>query len=166
MQPATLATLFHDTLRDIYYAENKILKSLPKMTEAVQSVDLADAFDLHRSETAVQIERLEKVFEMLGKPPEGKTCAAINGLLDESEEVMTTYKGTPALDAGLVAVAQAIEHYEIARYGTLVSWATTLGLADAAMLLEENLGDESMTDEALTELAEGSINEAAMEEPL
>jgi ferritin-like metal-binding protein YciE len=162
MQSDTLATLFHDTLRDIYYAEHKILKALPKMSAAAQSEDLRDAFDLHLTETEVQIERLEQVFELFGASPEGKTCAAINGILDEGEEIMTTYAGTPVLDAGLVAAAQAVEHYEIARYGTLVSWANTLGMSDAAELLEENLSEESKTDEALTELAEGSINDAAL----
>lgn len=164
MQSATLTTLFTDTLRDIYYAEHKILKALPKMSAAAQSQDLRDAFDRHRTETEEQIERLTQVFEMLGETPQGKTCAAINGILDEGEEIMGSYDGTPALDAGLLAAAQAVEHYEIARYGTLISWANMLDMPDAAALLEETLAEETMTDEALTELAEGSINQAALGE--
>lgn len=162
MQAATLTTLFTDTLRDIYYAEHKILKALPKMSAAAQSQDLRDAFDRHHTETEEQIERLIQIFEMLGETPQGKTCAAVNGILDEGEEIMGSYDGTPALDAGLLAAAQAVEHYEIARYGTLISWAQALDMPDAAELLEETLAEETMTDEALTELAEGSINLAAL----
>lgn len=164
MATANLESLFLDTLRDIYYAEHKITKALPKMASAAQSPELAAAFEQHLAETEVQIERLEQVFEMLGEEPEGKQCAAMDGIVAEGEEIMLTYKGTVALDAGLIAAAQAVEHYEIARYGTLCSWAGTLGMADAAALLEETLAEETATDEALTDLAETSVNDAAVEE--
>lgn len=164
MAPANLESLFQDTLRDIYYAEHKILKALPKMASAAQSPDLREAFEQHLSETEVQVERLEEVFALLGEEAEGKPCAAMDGIVEEGEEIMKTYKGTVALDAGLIAAAQAVEHYEIARYGTLVSWATTLGMDEAAALLEETLAEETATNEALTDLAESSINETALAE--
>lgn len=159
-----LETLFHDGLRDIYYAEHKILKALPKMMDAAQSADLKAAFEQHLSETEEQVERLEQVFQLLGKQAEAKLCEAIEGILKEGEEIMHTFKGSAALDAGLVAAAQAVEHYEIARYGTLARWAKTLGMPEAAVLLEETLAEETVTDETLTELAEDSINEAALGE--
>jgi len=162
MADANLESLFLDTLRDIYYAEQKITKALPKMMRAAQSSDLKAAFEKHLTETQTQMERLEQVFEMLGEKPKGKPCAAMDGILEEGEEIMTTYKGTVALDAGMIASAQAVEHYEIARYGTLISWANTLEMTDAAALLEETLAEETATDEALTDLAESSINDAAV----
>ncbi len=162
MTTANLDSLFLDTLRDIFYAEHKITKALPKMAMAAQSPDLKAAFDLHFAETAVQIDRLEQVFAMLGEAAEGKPCAAMDGIIEEGEEIMQTYKGTTALDAGLIAAAQAVEHYEIARYGTLISWANCLDMPDAAALLEETLAEETATDEALTDLAESSINDAAL----
>lgn len=164
MANANLESMFRDGLRDIYYAEHKILKALPKMMRAAQSPDLKSAFEQHKAETEVQVERLEQIFGMLGEEAEGKVCTAINGILDEGEDVMETYKNSPALDAGLVASAQAVEHYEIARYGTLASWATCLGMSDAAHLLEETLAEETATDEALTDLAETSINVSALDE--
>ena len=164
MATANLESLFLDTLRDIYYAEHKISKALPKMASAAQSSDLKAAFEQHLAETEVQIERLEQVFEMLGKEPEAKPCAAMDGIVAEGEEIMKTFKGSIALDAGLIAAAQAVEHYEIARYGTLASWATCLGMNDAADLFEETLAEETATDEALTDLAESSINDAAVDE--
>ena len=164
MADKTLDTLFHDTLRDIYYAERKILKSLPKMKRAARSDALKAAFEKHESQTEGQIERLEKVFEIIGKTPRGKTCDAINGILDEGDEIAEEYKDSPALDAGLLAVAQAVEHYEITRYGTLKRWATVLGLDDAVKLLDETLEEESQTDEDLTSIADASINEAALKD--
>src|SRR6187402_2687937 len=119
----TLDDLFHDTLKDIYFAEKKILGTLPKMAKAAQNEDLRAAFEKHRGETADQIERLDQVFAMIEKKPQGKTCEAINGIIDEGAEIMEEYKGSPALDAGLLAAAQAVEHYEISRYGTLIAWA-------------------------------------------
>ncbi len=157
----TLEDLFHDTLKDIYYAERKILKTLPKMQRAAQSEDLKKAFEKHREETEGHVERLQQVFEILGKAPRGKTCDAIEGIIAEGEEIIDEFKGTPALDAGLISSAQAVEHYEITRYGTLHRWANELGLKDAAKLLQDTLKEESKTDESLTKLADASANERA-----
>ena len=157
----TLEDLFHDTLKDIYYAERKILKTLPKMKRAAQSDDLKAAFDKHHTETEGQIERLQQVFELLGKPARGKTCDAIEGIISEGEEIMDEFKGTVALDAGLISSAQAVEHYEITRYGTLKRWATELGMTDAADLLDQTLQEESKTDGDLTKLADSSANARA-----
>jgi ferritin-like metal-binding protein YciE len=160
-----LQSLFVDGLKDIYYAENKILKALPKMAEAAYTQEVTDAFEKHFGETEAQVERLVSVFEMIGEEAKGKECPAIDGILAEGEEIMEAYEGTEAIDAGLVAAAQAVEHYEMARYGTLVAWAGLLGFEDAAELLQTTLDEESATDEALTELADGGgINEAALGE--
>ncbi|MET4518233.1 DUF892 family protein [Bradyrhizobium sp. I1.7.5] len=160
-QPKTLDDLFHDTLKDIYFAEKKILATLPKMAKAAQNEELKAAFEKHRTETEGQIERLEKVFAVIEKKPQGKTCAAIVGITDEGAEIMEEYRGSPALDAGLLAAAQAVEHYEISRYGTMIAWAEELGLDDAVSLLEETLEEEEATDEALTEIAKTAINQEA-----
>jgi ferritin-like metal-binding protein YciE len=160
-EPKTLDDLFHDTLKDIYFAEKKILATLPKMAKAAQSAELKAAFEKHRTETQGQIERLEKVFAVIEKKPQGKTCAAIVGITEEGAEIMEEYKGSPALDAGLLAVAQAVKHYEISRYGTMIAWAEELGLDDAVSLLEETLEEEEATDEALTEIAKTAINQQA-----
>jgi ferritin-like metal-binding protein YciE len=156
-----LDDLFEETLKDILYAENKILKALPKMAKAAQSEELKAAFEKHLKETEGQVSRLEKVFDMIEVAPRGKKCEAIEGMIEEGDEIMKEFKGAPALDAGLVSAAQAVEHYEIARYGTLKRWAEQLGLDEAAELLEETLEEEKNTDEALTELAEATINEHA-----
>lgn len=156
-----LNDLFLDTLKDIYYAEKQIYKSLPKMAKAATSPQLTAAFEKHHEETEGQIERLEQVFELLDKPARGKKCDAIEGLLDEGKEIMDEYKGTEALDAGLLAAAQAVEHYEISRYGTLKAWATRLGMKDAVKLLDETLKEEKKTDLTLTALAEKSVNAEA-----
>lgn len=161
MAEKTLDTLFHDTLKDIYYAERKILKSLPKMARAAQSPELKAAFEKHKGQTEGQIERLQQVFEILGKPARGKTCDAIEGILAEGDEIMEEYKGSPALDAGLLAAAQAVEHYEITRYGTLKRWANELGMKDAAKLLDETLQEEAQTDLDLTKIADASVNGSA-----
>ena len=160
-QTKTLHELFHDTLKDIYYAEKKILATLPKMAKAAQSEDLKEAFEKHRKETEDQVERLDRVFEEIDKKAQGKTCAAIVGITDEGAEIMKSYKGSPALDAGLLSAAQAVEHYEISRYGTLIAWAEELGLEEAVSLLEETLEEEKATDEALTKIAETAINQQA-----
>lgn len=157
----TLEDLFHDTLKDIYYAERKILKTLPKMKRAAQSDELKAAFDKHHQETQGQIERLQQVFEIMGKRAQGKTCDAIEGIISEGEEIMDEFKGTAALDAGLISSAQAVEHYEITRYGTLKRWATELGMTDAADLLDQTLQEESRTDGDLTKLADSSANQRA-----
>ncbi len=158
----TLEDLFHDTLKDIYYAERKILKALPKMQRAAQSEELKAAFEKHLRETEGQVERLQKIFELMGKRPQAKTCEAIEGILAEGEGIIEDYKGTDALDAGLISSAQAVEHYEITRYGTLRRWASELGMDEAAALLSTSLEEESATDEGLTELAEGRVNQAAI----
>jgi ferritin-like metal-binding protein YciE len=160
-EPKKLDDLFHDTLKDIYFAEKKILATLPKMAKAAQSEDLKAAFEKHLTETEGQIERLEQVFAVIERKPQGKTCAAIVGITDEGAEIMGEYKGSPALDAGLLAAAQAVEHYEISRYGTLIAWAEELGLDDAVSLLEETLEEEEATDHALTEIAKTAINQQA-----
>ncbi|MCP8894401.1 ferritin-like domain-containing protein [Shinella daejeonensis] len=161
MTEKSLNDLFYDTLKDIYFAERQVVKALPKMARAAQSADLKKAFEKHRDETEGQIERLQQVFELIGKRAQGKTCEAIQGILAEGEEIMDEFKGTKALDAGLISSAQAVEHYEIARYGTLKAWAERLGHAEAAKLLDETLKQEAGTDEALTKLAEGAVNAAA-----
>ncbi|MFZ2141986.1 MAG: DUF892 family protein [Xanthobacteraceae bacterium] len=169
----TLRDLFHDTLKDIYFAEKKILTTLPKMAKVARSEDLRAAFDKHRRETEGHVERLEEVFQLLEKKPQAKTCDAIIGITEEGAEIIKEYKGTPALDAGLLAAAQAVEHYEISRYGTLKAWAEKLGMTEAAELLEETeaaelleetLEEEKATDEALTEIAEQAVNAEADEE--
>ena len=160
-EPKTLEDLFYDTLKDIYYAEKKILSTLPKMVKAAQNKDLKAAFEKHHGETEGHVERLEQVFALLEKKPQGKTCAAINGITDEGAEIMTEYKGTPALDAGLLAAAQAVEHYEISRYGTLRTWAEELGLDEAVTLFQETLDEEKATDKALTDLAKTVVNQEA-----
>jgi ferritin-like metal-binding protein YciE len=158
----TLETLFHDTLRDIYDAERKILKALPKMARGASSSELKAAFEKHRGQTEVHVERLQQVFDILGKRAHGKTCEAIEGLIAEGNEILEDFKNQPAIDAGLVSAAQAVEHYEIARYGTLARWAGELGLKDAQKLLHDTLQEETATDEALTVLAEKSLNQSAM----
>jgi ferritin-like metal-binding protein YciE len=155
-----LDKLFHDTLKDIYYAEKKILSALPKMAKAAQNEDLRAAFEKHHTETEGQIERIEQVFELIEEKPQGKKCAAIEGILEEGQEIIKEYKGSPALDAGLVSAAQAVEHYEIARYGTLRTWAEELGLDQAMKLLQQTLDQEEATDQALTELAENQEAQA------
>jgi ferritin-like metal-binding protein YciE len=159
----TLDDLFYDTLKDIYYAEKKILATLPKMAKAAQNDELTAAFEKHRAETEGQVERLEQVFFMIQRKVQGKTCDAIVGITDEGAEIMKDYKGSPALDAGLIAAAQAVEHYEISRYGTLRTWAEELGLNDAVSLLQETLDEEKATDEALTKIAESVVYQEAEE---
>ncbi|MBM3605730.1 MAG: ferritin-like domain-containing protein [Alphaproteobacteria bacterium] len=161
MADKTLDTLFHETLKDIYYAERKIAGALRKMKRTAQSPDLKAAFETHEEETQAQYERLQQVFEMIGKRPQGKTCDAIEGIISEAQEIMDEFKGSPALDAGLLAAAQAVEHYEISRYGTLKSWAAQLGMDEAVSLLDQTLQEESATDEKLTALAESVVNLAA-----
>src|SRR5246127_225388 len=156
-----LDDLFLDTLKDIYYAEKQIYKALPKMARAAASDDLRAAFEKHHDETEVQIGRLEEIFEQLGKAARGKKCDAIEGILDEGKEIMDEYAGTPALDAGLLAAAQAVEHYEISRYGTLKTWAAKLGHEDAVKLLDETLAEEKKTDDALSKLAMSAVNAEA-----
>jgi ferritin-like metal-binding protein YciE len=160
----TLEDLFLDGLKDIYYAEKKIVKTLPKMAKGAASKEVSAAFEKHLSETETQVERLEQIFELMGKPARGKTCPAIDGIIEEGSEILQEYKGVPAIDAGLVAAAQSVEHYEIARYGTLIAWAGQLGMSDAAELLKATLAEEEATDESLSRLGEGGVNQRAMQE--
>ena len=161
MSEKNLRELFHDTLKDIYFAEKKILSALPKMAKAAQADELRQAFTKHEQETGQHVTRLEKVFAEMDETPRGKTCDAILGIIAEGQEVMKEFKGKPALDAGLLAAAQAVEHYEIARYGTLKTWADELGLTEAVALLDTTLAEEEKTDETLTRLAKGSVNQHA-----
>jgi len=158
MAEKKLTDLFYDTLKDIYFAERQILKNLPKMAKAARSDELKQAFVTHRDETEGQIERLQQVFEIFGKRAQAKTCEAIKGILEEGEEIIEDYKDSQALDAGLLAAGQAVEHYEISRYGTLKTWANQLGLKDAATLLEQTLEEEKRTDVLLGKLAKQSVN--------
>lgn len=160
-KPKKSSDLFHDTLKDIYYAEKKILTALPKMAKAAQSADLKNAFKKHEGETRGQVQRLEQIFKLIGAKPQAKKCEAINGITDEGKEIMTEYKGSPALDSGLLAAAQAVEHYEISRYGTMKTWAEELGHGDAAQLLDATLQEEKKTDAALTQIAEAVVNQEA-----
>ena len=157
----TLEYLFYDTLKDIYYAERKILKALPKMARAAEDEKLKNAFMKHYEQTEGHVERLQQCFEILGKRAQGKTCEAIEGIIAEGEEIMDEFSETPALDAGLISAAQAVEHYEITRYGTLKRWAQTLGYNDVAKLLDQTLQEEGQTDKDLTQLAETSANRHA-----
>jgi len=156
-----LEDLFVETLKDIYFAEKQILRALPKMAKAANSPKLKQAFETHREETEGQVERLNHVFEAMGRPARGKTCEAILGIIDEAKEIMEDFDGAEALDAGLMAAAQTVEHYEIARYGTLKAWARQLGMQEAARLLDETLKEEIKTDKLLTDLATAEANRKA-----
>ena len=160
-EPKNLDELFHDTLKDIYYAERKIMAALPKMARAARNEDLRAAFEKHERETEQQVARLEQVFELIEEKPRGKRCPAIEGIIEEGQEIMKEYKSSPALDAGLLSAAQSVEHYEISRYGTLRTWAEAMGLGRARTLLQQTLDEEIATDGALTELAELVVNQEA-----
>ena len=163
-EPKKLEELFLDTLKDIFFAEKKILSALPKMAKAAQNKDLSAAFVKHQQETEEQVSRLEQVFDLLDKKPQGKNCPAILGIIEEGQEIMKEYKGSPALDAGLLSAAQSVEHYEISRYGTLITWAKELGLDLAIGLLKLSLDEEKKTDKALSALAESCVNQEAQSE--
>ncbi|WP_213286364.1 ferritin-like domain-containing protein [Bradyrhizobium sp. sGM-13] len=158
MPDKDLNELFLDTLKDIYYAEKQILKALPKMAKAATSDKLRAAFEKHHEETEAHVERLEEIFELLGKPARGKKCEAIEGIIDEGKDIMEQYADTPALDAGLLAAAQSVEHYEISRYGTLKAWAQKLNNPQAMKLIDQTLAEEKKTDETLTKIAETEVN--------
>ncbi|MGO4286188.1 YciE/YciF ferroxidase family protein [Bosea sp. TAB14] len=160
-EPKKLDDLFLDTLKDIYFAEKQILKALPKMARAATSPEVKKAFETHRDETETHVERLAEVFELLGKAPRGKTCDAILGIIDEGKSIIEEFEGSPAIDAGLVAAAQAVEHYEIARYGTLKTWANELGLKQAVTLLDQTLSEETKTDQLLSKIGISSANKKA-----
>ncbi|BCI69571.1 hypothetical protein SUS17_193 [Sphingomonas sp. S17] len=158
---ATLDDLFVHQLQDIYYAEHQILKALPKMIDKATAPSLKAGFEQHLRETEGQVERLERVFAMHGHTPKAVTCPAIDGIIKEANEVAGEVADKRVLDAALIAAAQAVEHYEIARYGTLVAWARQLGRSDCAAILDETLAEEKATDEKLTTMAEGGANAAA-----
>jgi ferritin-like metal-binding protein YciE len=157
----TLDDLFLDTLKDIYYAEKQIVRALPKMAKAAKSPELKAGFEKHLQETEGHVERLEQVFEIIGAPARGKTCEAILGIIEEAKEIMDDFKGSPALDAGLVSSAQAVEHYEITRYGTLKAWAKQMGKADVVKLLEATEREEIATDQTLSKLGVQDANRKA-----
>lgn len=160
MADRDLSALFEHTLKDIYFAEHEIVKQLSTLSKAARDKAVKEAFDRHRSETEGQIRRLDEVFRLIGKKAEGVKCHAMEGLAKEAEEIADEFKGD-ALDAGLIAAAQAVEHYEIARYGTLRAWALQLGMEDAASLLSETLVEEEATDDLLSQLAEDVVNPKA-----
>lgn len=156
-----LQELFVETLKDVYSAEKQMLRAMASIGKTAQSQELRQALDTHRQETEAQVERLEQVFEMAGERARPKPCEAIKGLVEEAKEVATEFKGSDALDAGLLAAVQAVEHYEISRYGTLATWAGQLGMDPAAKLLQQTLEEEKNTDAILTKLAESSANRQA-----
>jgi len=156
-----LEDLFTETLKDVYFAEKQILRALPKMAKEATTPELKEAFETHRDETEQQVERLNQIFEAMGRPARGKTCDAILGIIDEAKEFMDEFKGTDALDPALIASGQTVEHYEISRYGTLKTWANELGMKEAAQLLYETLREEIKTDQLLTRLATSSVNRKA-----
>ena len=161
MTVKTVQDLFLEELRDIYHAEKQILRALPKMAKQASHPELKQALEQHVEETRGQVERIEQVFEMLGKRASGKTCEAINGILEEGESVMEDFGESEAADAAILAAAQAVEHYEIVRYGTLKTWAQELGMQDAVRLIDQNLQEEKKTDQLLTQLAEARVNRKA-----
>ena len=160
-QAKDLNALFYETLKDIYFAEKQILRALPKMAKAAQTDDLRHAFEEHRDQTQGHVDRLDQIFEMIDKPARGKTCDAILGIIEEGKEVIEDFSDTEALDPGLLAAAQSVEHYEISRYGTVKNWAADVGLKDAVPLLEATLQEEKKTDELLSRIATRSVNRHA-----
>jgi ferritin-like metal-binding protein YciE len=161
MSVKTMDDLFLHMLKDMYNAEKQLLKALPKMAKNSESAELKKAFETHLEETEGQVERLEKVFDMIGKRAQGKVCAAMEGLVEEGKEAMDEIEDPEVLDAALLSGAQAVEHYEISRYGTMVAMANQLGLKDAAKLLQQTLEEEKKTDELLNRIALASVNKKA-----
>jgi len=159
----TLKDLYIEELRDLYSAENQILKALPKMAKAATAPTLKAAFEKHLVETEGQVKRLETIFKALGEKPTGKTCKAMEGLVEEGSDLISEKPAPAVLDAGLIAAAQRVEHYEMAGYGTVRTYAETLGEAEAAGLLQATLDEEGMTNKALTKLAETAVNDKALQ---
>ncbi len=157
----TLDDLFVHTLQDIYYAENQIVKSLPAMISKATDPQLKSGFEKHLGETKNQVKRLEQVFQMHGQEVKGVRCAAMDGILEEAQEIMGDVSDKEVLDAAMLAAAQAVEHYEISRYGTLMAWAKQLGRNDCASILSQNLEEEKATDKKLTAMAEAKVNRKA-----
>jgi ferritin-like metal-binding protein YciE len=150
--------LFLHTLQDIYYAENKIIKSLPSMIESATNAQLKQGLKSHLGETQGHVKRLEQVFQMIGQKPNAVNCPAIDGIIEEAEEVTGEVKDKNVLDAAIIAAGQAVEHYEITRYGSLIAWANQLGRRDAAKVLEQTLNEEKAADKKLTSVAENQVN--------
>jgi ferritin-like metal-binding protein YciE len=161
MAVKTLEDLFLETLKDIYYAEKKLVKTLPKMAKAAVSSELKAAIEGHLAETETHVDRLEQVFASIDKKPVAKKCEALEGLLKEADEVMAEIEDSHTLDAAIISSAQTVEHYEIARYGTLACWARELGMDDVESLLQETLDEEEAADEKLSSIAEASVNQRA-----
>ena len=161
MAMKTLEDLFVHFLRDMYYAEKQIVKALPKMARKADSDKLREAFEHHLEESQNHVANLEQIFEKLDLRPRGVTCEAIDGILDEGKEIMSEAQDADARDAGMIAAAQAVEHYEITRYGTMIAWANQLGKKDLVPLLKANLEQEYAADKKLTELAEKRLNKEA-----
>ena len=157
----TMDDLFLHLLKDMYNAEKQVLKALPKMAKNTESPELKKAFETHFEETEGQVERLEQIFDIVGKRAQGKPCAAMEGLVEEGKEAMDEIEDAEVLDAALLAGAQAVEHYEISRYGTMVALANQLGLKDAAKLLQQTLEEEKKTDKLLNEIALQNVNQKA-----
>ena len=156
-----LEELFHHLLKDIYYAEKQIVKALPKMAKATENPQLKQAFEHHLEETKGQVQRLEEVFKIIGKTPRGEKCPAILGLVEEGAEVMEKGEDDDVIAAGLLAGAQAVEHYEMSRYGTMIAWAEQLGYTKAVPLLRATLKEEKAADQKLSEIATSSVNRQA-----
>jgi ferritin-like metal-binding protein YciE len=159
----TLKDLFVHTLQDLYYAEQKIVEALPTMIEKAETNELRNVLNAHLAETEKQIERLDQVFEIAGETPSTEECEAVDGLIEEAEELMSEVEDQNVLDAGIIAAGQAVEHYEIARYGTLIAWADQIGLGQAKGLLEQSLEEEKRADKLLTEVALQNVNRQAAE---
>ncbi len=162
MATKTMNDLLLTFMQDVYYAERQILKALPKMAKASENEELKNALMHHREETQGQVERLQKAFEALGKRARGQTCEAINGLIEEGEEIVEEFAAGPIRDAGIVASAQAVEHYEMARYGTIIAWAKAVGAEDVARLMHETLEEEKQADSKLNQLAQKGLNKEAV----
>lgn len=161
MTVSNLNDLFVETLKDLYYVEKKLVKTLPRMAQKASSEDLKQAIQNHLSETEIHVQRLEQVFELLDQKASAKTCEALEGLIREAEEVMGEIADEQTLDAAIISSAQTVEHYEIARYGTLACWAAEIGNSDVAELLEQTLEEEKAADEKLSTIAEEAVNQRA-----
>ncbi len=162
MANKTMNDMLMTFMQDVYYAERQILKALPKLAKASQNEELKNALMHHREETQGQVERLQKAFDALGKRARGQTCEAINGLIEEGDEIVEEFEQGPVRDAGIIACGQAVEHYEMARYGTIVAWAKLLGADDVARLMQETLEEEKKADTTLNQLAQRAVNQQAV----
>lgn len=162
MSMKTMNDLLITFMQDVYYAERQILKALPKMAKASENEELKQALMHHREETQGQVERLERAFEALGKRARGQTCEAIKGLIEEGDEIVEEFEAGTVRDAGILACAQAVEHYEMARYGTIIAWAKAVGADDVARLMQETLNEERQADTTLNQLAQRRINQQAV----